>query len=737
VKLIVLKNNKPYKEITVDTSDPFENYEVFVGRSEDCHVRIDDPIISRHHFVIKKEDSIWFCERLSQLGSVYINGPLITKHQVRSNDEIKFGVYSIFVSNLEVEIIRESNSHVSETVVLKDELIEPEPNILIDSQPQALMDSVEVSAPASNQDDLGTDSFSSSISTVNDDEFNFHSSSDSSNEPIIQEETEKLAEDSNLFGSQDFEENQNLPSLTDEQGSQESTDEGTRFFKTFIHYELHISGEFAPYDRYQIDLDLIYIGRDPEKCQIILNDPDVSSVHAVIRKNYNEIYLEDLNSSNGTILNGERINKARINTGDEFLIGVTSFSLEVRSDLLESESHRLMPVESGQVIETEEIIEEEVTESNNINLSDDIQQEKSIIKRIWKDPVKRKKAVYALFLGALALLLLPEEEKEPKPTPKVMTKEEEKSQPAIKEVRRFSQELENARNVSYELGVSYFEQSRYDLAQIEFQKVISIDPDYKKVQSYFEQTKMGLKRIAELEEQRRAEEDRIKMKKIIDDLLVKAREAVKKREVQVAENLFSQIVEKDPENFELSQLKMELEAWQKEQERKALEIALKEAERKKMVDALSPGKTYYLKKEWHSAILKLEAFLKLKGMDEDLIKEGSEMLSEAKNQMELSLSPILSKARTLKEDQDLKSAFEAFLEVLKIDPTHAEALNEVDDIKNQLDARSRKIYREAIIAESLSLFTDAREKFQEVLQVSPTDSEYYKKASDKLKNYLE
>lgn len=240
-----------------------------------------------------------------------------------------------------------------------------------------------------------------------------------------------------------------------------------------------------------------------------------------------------------------------------------------------------MPVETGQVIETEEIIEEEVTESNNLNLTDELQAEKSIIKRIWKDPVKRKKAIYALLLGALVLLFLPEEEKVPSNATKVVKKEDNKSQPDPKQVLNLSKELENARNVAYELGVSFFEQSRYDLAQIEFQKVISIDPDYKKVQSYLEQTKMGLKRIAELEEQKRADEERIKMKKIIDELLVKAKEAVEKREVQVAENLFSQIIEKDPENFELSQLKIELEAWQKDQERKALEIALKEAERKK------------------------------------------------------------------------------------------------------------------------------------------------------------
>jgi tetratricopeptide (TPR) repeat protein len=156
-----------------------------------------------------------------------------------------------------------------------------------------------------------------------------------------------------------------------------------------------------------------------------------------------------------------------------------------------------------------------------------------------------------------------------------------------------------------------------------------------------------------------------------------------------------------------------------------------------MVDSLSPGKTFYLKKEWYRAILKLDEFLRIKGMDEDLVKEASEMLSDAKNQLSSELGPLLGKARSLKEGQDFKSAYEAFLEILKIEPTNPEALNEVDDIKSQLDGRSKRIYREAIIAESLSLFADAKEKFQEVQQISPTDSEYYKKATEKLKNYLE
>jgi tetratricopeptide (TPR) repeat protein len=291
--------------------------------------------------------------------------------------------------------------------------------------------------------------------------------------------------------------------------------------------------------------------------------------------------------------------------------------------------------------------------------------------------------------------------------------------------------------MSYELGVSFFEQNKYFEALKEFQSVMEIDPTYKKISTYFDQTKAGLKRLEELEVQKRAEEERLKTKKEIEELLVRARIAVKDKNVTVAESLFAQVVEKDPENFEIQQLKMELEAWQRERERIALEKAAKEAARKSMVDALNPGKTFYLKKEWYRAILKLEEFLHRKGTDEDLIKSGSDMLADAKDQLAADLGPLIGKARSLKEGQELRGAYEAYLDILKIEPTNTEALNEVDDIKNSLDTRSKRIYREAIIAESLSLFNDAKEKFQEVQQISPTDSEYYKKSSEKLRNYLE
>ena len=748
MKLTVLKNNVPLNEVLVETSDVSEMYEIYVGRAEDCHVRIDDPLVSRHHFVLKNEGSRWYCEKLTHLGAITVNGQTVTKNEVKNGDEIKCGHFSIFLNGIvsSHQVIDQksgSNPLALEEENLSDVLLDP--NLISVEAPVAteqLAPDLMIDAPIEMDDGISGDEF---VPDSNDSNSTDNEYSDDSMETIdFDGENESKAESQEdefsaaLNTENDF--NESSESNSDEFGVATTNDEQetTRVIQAFVNYQLVLFGEHAPYDRYQIDRDEIFIGRDANKCQIVLDDPEVSSVHAVLRKNGNEIILADLNSSNGTILNAERINKAQLSTGDEFVIGGTSFTLEIKSDLLESESDRLMPVESGQVIETEEIEEEEVEldENGNLDFAEAAPVEKSIIKRVWKDPKKRKFVIYGAVAAAMYLLIFYEPETEQtvstqKTDKVVQTAKDEK--PKLK----LTEELENRRNVAYELGVSYFEQNEYNKALEQLQIVTQIDPEYKNVQSYLEQTNIALKRLKELDDQRRADEDRIKTKKLVEELLVKAREAVKERQVKLAESYFSQITEKDPENIEVQQLKLELETWQKDEEKKALDRAAKEELRRKMVDKLSPGKTYYLKKEWYRATLKLEEFLRAKGMDEDLVKEASDMLSDAKNQLSSELGPLLGKARSLKEGQDLKGAYQAYLDILKMEPTNSEALNEVDDIKNHLETRSKKIYREAIIAESLSLFSDAKEKFQEVQQISPTDSEYYKKASEKLRNYLE
>ncbi len=69
-----------------------------------------------------------------------------------------------------------------------------------------------------------------------------------------------------------------------------------------------------------LDKKELSIGRDP-KCDIFLDDPLVSRQHAKMVQIYDDYYLEDLESTNGTLLNDRRVRKHVVTEGDVLKIG--------------------------------------------------------------------------------------------------------------------------------------------------------------------------------------------------------------------------------------------------------------------------------------------------------------------------------------------------------------------------------------------------------------------------------
>jgi hypothetical protein len=67
---------------------------------------------------------------------------------------------------------------------------------------------------------------------------------------------------------------------------------------------------------------LLTIGRLPE-CTITLGDPNVSRRHAEIRPSGAGYRLVDLGSTNGTLVNGERVHEHQLRDGDTITCGAT------------------------------------------------------------------------------------------------------------------------------------------------------------------------------------------------------------------------------------------------------------------------------------------------------------------------------------------------------------------------------------------------------------------------------
>jgi len=721
VNLSVIKDNIKLQDIDLDnvvTENGGNDISFFIGREKSCRVFLDDMRVSREHAKLKFYQKSWWIEKTNTESLITVNGNSVESYCLSSGDIVGVGPFTLNFLGL-------SQSQEN------DESIKGE----------------KEGAGVLNEANLDEDSFDNSEKEdvtigLGEEATEMHEerSDDYSDEDCFDsEQSADNSFDDNYEDDESFDENFPLESVEDY-----DEDDGTKVLQNFSNYYFDIVGEFAPYDRYELKDSEVTIGRDPEQCGIVLNDPEVSATHASLIKKAVNCSLKDLNSGNGTLLNGERVNQSELKSGDEFIIGSTTFTVRVSSRFLEQEKERMMPVEENQVAIVEEIVEVGADYDGEIDLVDSdvgeigASNDSLFSKDALKDPEKRKK----LLVGAVVLLglwtFLDDGKKKPRPVSQ--TKKEKKAvvndvnASAIKKLTPEEREIVDAH---YILVTQYYSEGNFSEAIMEADKIYAITPTYKNLNQYIALAKEGVKKL-EKNEQERREKERERLRKIkIKGLVNKAEKAVNDKSMDLAEGILDEVVSIDPNNDDVQRLRREISFYRKEQDRIAVEKAQKEAERKRQVQALSPGKTYYLQREWFKAISKLSDFLRSKSIDEDLRKEASDMLNTSKNKLRNKVSPLVGKARSLKEGQDLKGAYEVYLDVLNIEPSHEEALNELSNIREKLENQSKKAYREAIIAESLSLYTDAKEKFQEVQQISPVDSAYYKKATEKLKDYLD
>jgi pSer/pThr/pTyr-binding forkhead associated (FHA) protein len=79
--------------------------------------------------------------------------------------------------------------------------------------------------------------------------------------------------------------------------------------------------------RAEIKREIFSIGRAPDN-DLVLDDPAVSTHHCTILRAGGEYRLRDLDSTNGTVLNGQRVQETALSAGDVIAAG----SAQIRFD---------------------------------------------------------------------------------------------------------------------------------------------------------------------------------------------------------------------------------------------------------------------------------------------------------------------------------------------------------------------------------------------------------------------
>src|SRR5277367_1538553 len=96
--------------------------------------------------------------------------------------------------------------------------------------------------------------------------------------------------------------------------------------KIAITFALYQGDQFIRRDT--IAQDIVKVGKDP-RSHLRVDDELASRMHAVIEvASPEDITLIDLGNEPGTMVNGARVNKCKINAGDQLQIGGTKIVLE-------------------------------------------------------------------------------------------------------------------------------------------------------------------------------------------------------------------------------------------------------------------------------------------------------------------------------------------------------------------------------------------------------------------------
>lgn len=97
----------------------------------------------------------------------------------------------------------------------------------------------------------------------------------------------------------------------------------------------------------QLTKDRTTLGRRPYN-DIVIDNLAVSGEHAVMQMSGSDVFLEDLNSTNGTYVNGKAIKKQQLQNGDTIEIG--KYKIKFVHDGVSDHHEKTMVINSGAVV---------------------------------------------------------------------------------------------------------------------------------------------------------------------------------------------------------------------------------------------------------------------------------------------------------------------------------------------------------------------------------------------------
>jgi pSer/pThr/pTyr-binding forkhead associated (FHA) protein len=535
----------------------------------------------------------------------------------------------------------------------------------------------------------------------------------------------------------------------------EDEDGRTRFMTAGVNGLFRFEPGSANMAEFLLDKDLAVFGRG-SNCDVVITEKKASRKQFEVRRQGLSFFLKDLNSSNGTLVNGNKATEVELVAGDIIEVGESRIQFTVENKDYFARQDQFMPVpahlqDSVPVAYGAEgyddgglggaytdlgagapggpppASEAEVSSTDFIGM----------MKRRWSRIPRPQRIRYLIILVAFAFVvaLLGE------PDDTVVKKKPAPGSTAARMYESLTPGRKKFVREKYADLIKAQERKEYQKMQDVSREILTYVDDYKDTKLY---EAMAKKKIEEIEDDKRrklAEEKLAQLKREVEALQEKGRAIFEKAlgEPKYRTDLDAVIQEiygKDPNNRLAREWKEKIKQ-KDEEDRVAAEKARQLEELKGRAEAAFAAVEKVFKAERYIEALKEADKLGEVGYDDPAYVERIEKLKTSiRNQLSSVLEPLLKEAQNQRgEGGDLVKAREFYKQVKKIDPSNKQAEEGLNAIYDVMHTRAKRLYAEAELANSVSDLAEAKEKYEKCLRVAPDEDVYKKRCRTKLSRF--
>lgn len=288
----------------------------------------------------------------------------------------------------------------------------------------------------------------------------------------------------------------------------------------------------------------------------------------------------------------------------------------------------------------------------------------------------------------------------------------------------------------HQLAFDHYRNQEYEKALHETQNILDILPDgYKDTVEIQRYAKEGLrKQEAEQEELRRKQDEELR-KQQIEQLLNQIKGRMAAKDYATARELFTKVIELDPENQLIAQWKKEIDDWEEQLRIKQQEKDVQDQINQRGWDIFKEGMALKKRGKYHAAIATFARVQDVGATDRRVLASSRTAIATCKAIITARRDPVLKDAHAAEDAGSLKKALDLYEKATQIDPPHPDGWAGLTRVKGVIHERAKSMYTEAVLAESYSDFDSARRKFQEIFDNTPKDDEYHGRAERKLEKY--